>query len=170
MTANRIEGTVKVPVAIPTLDGHGIAETVMVEVPCLIDPETGDEFLTGKALAEIDRVKARHMGLLQPEEIRELRMGLGLTQKAMSELLQIGAKSYTRWESGRERPLRSMNILLRALRDGKLGVGYLRAIQGPDFDWQPAANREMGWNRPDPYTVDVSAGKEACHATERAAA
>ena len=170
MTAKRIAGTVKVPVVIPTLDGHGIAETVMVEVPGRIDPETGEEFLTGEALAEIDRVKARHMGLLQPEEIRALRAGLGLTQKAMSELLQIGAKSYTRWESGRERPLRSTNILLRALRDGKLGMNYLQAIQSAEYDWQPAVNREMGWKRPAPYTVNVSTGKEACHATERAAA
>ncbi len=170
MTAKRITGMVKVPVVIPTLDGHGIAETVTVEVPGRIDPETGETFLTGEALAEIDRVKARRMGLLQPEEIRALRAGLGLTQKAMSELLQIGAKSYTRWESGRERPLRSTNILLRALRDGRLGMNYLQAIQLADHDWQPAVNREMGWKRPDPYTVNVRSSKEACHATELAAA
>jgi hypothetical protein len=52
-----------VPVTIPTLDGNGVAETVMVRVPCTVDPVTGEETLGGDALAEMDRVKARHMGL-----------------------------------------------------------------------------------------------------------
>jgi DNA-binding transcriptional regulator YiaG len=170
MKAKRIEGMAKVPVAIPTLDGSGIAETVTIEVPCLVDAKTGEEFLSGEALAEIDRVKARHMGLLQPEEIRSLRYCLGLTQKGMSELLQIGAKSYTRWESGRERPSRSLNILLRALRDGKLDVGYLRAIQSADFNWRPAMEAASVVQMPTPYNVNVDMEEEACDATERPAA
>lgn len=170
MKHNRTDGFTKIPVAIPTLDGTGIAETVEIEVPCKIDPVSGDEFLTGEALAEIDRVKARHMGLLQPEEIRSLRECLGLTQKEMSDLLQIGAKSYTRWEGGRERPFRSLNILLRALADGRLDVNYLRSIQTAQFNWWPMVHRLMGSKNTNPYTVDVSGTKETCRETERSAA
>lgn len=170
MKDKRISGMRKVPVTIPTVDGTGIAETVVIEVPCKIDPATGEEFLTGEALAEIDRVKARHMGLLQPEEIRKLRECLGLTQKEMSDLLQIGAKSYTRWESGRERPFRSLNILLRGLWDGKLDVNYLRSIQKARFNWWPMVFRLMGSSNASPYTVDVSGEKETCRETERPAA
>lgn len=170
MKDKRTDGMVKFPVAIPTVDGKGIAETVVIEVPCKIDPTTGEEFLTGEALAEIDRVKARHMGLLQPEEIRKLRECLGLTQKDMSDLLQIGAKSYTRWESGRERPFRSLNILLRALYDGKLDVNYLRSIQAAEFNWKPMVDKLMGAKNAPPYTFDVIQNKEACREIERAAA
>jgi SAM-dependent methyltransferase len=54
---------IDVPVTIPTIDGNGVAETVMVRVPCTVDQVTGEETLGGYALAEMDRVKARHMGL-----------------------------------------------------------------------------------------------------------
>ena len=94
-----------VPVAIPTPDGKAVARTVKVTVPCRIDSKTGEVTLGGEALRMIDEVKAHHMGLLPPDEIRRLREVLGLTQAQMSGLLQIGAKSYTRWETGRERPL-----------------------------------------------------------------
>jgi DNA-binding transcriptional regulator YiaG len=160
----------EVPVTIPTLDGKAVAETITITVPCRIDAKSGEVTLGGEALQMIDRVRARHMGLMQPEEIRGLRQCLGLTQKDMSELLQIGAKSYTRWESGRERPFRSMNILLRALWDGKLDVSYLRSIQSAEFNWWPMVDRLMGSRNANPYTVDVSREKETCREIERAAA
>ncbi len=116
-------------VVIPTLDGTGVAETIQVEVDAWRDPETGETYLDGRAVAELDRVKARHLGLLDPQEIRDLRRSLGLTQRELSALLQIGGKSWTRWETGRERPSRSLNVLLRALRDGRIDPGYLRTLQ-----------------------------------------
>ena len=51
--------------------------------------------------------------------------------KGMAELLQLGEKSWTRWETGVERPSRSMNVLLCAVYDGKIDVGYLRALADP---------------------------------------
>lgn len=162
--------TTTVPVTIPTPDGKGVAETIMVTVPCRIEAKTGEAILGGEALRMIDRTKARYMGLLQPEEIRSLRECLRLTQKEMSDLLQIGAKSYTRWESGRERPFRSLNILLRALADGKLDVNYLRSIQTAKFNWWPMVHRLIGSHNVNPYTVDVSGIKETYRETERSAA
>ena len=166
----RYPDTTTVPVTIPTADGKSVAETIMVTVPCRIEAKTGEVILGGEALRMIDRVKARHMGLMQPEEIRRLRLCLGLTQKDMSELLQIGAKSYTRWESGRERPFRSLNILLRALCDGKLDVYYLRSIQTTEFNWRPMIDKLMGARTLQPYTFEVLESKEACREIKRAAA
>ena len=166
----RYPDTTTVPITIPTPDGKSVAETIMLTVPCRIEAKTGEVILGGEALRMIDRVKARHMGLMQPEEIHRLRVCLGLTQKEMSELLQIGAKSYTRWESGRERPFRSLNILLRALYDGKLDVNYLRSIRTAEFNWKPMVDKLMRAKNATPYTFDVIETKEACREIERAAA
>lgn len=95
----------KVAVHVPTVDGKGIAETIQVEVEGHRNPVDGEIYLTGEALETLDEVKSRHMGLLLPEEIKELREQLGITQKRMGELLQIGEKSYSRWETGRELPI-----------------------------------------------------------------
>jgi DNA-binding transcriptional regulator YiaG len=126
----------KIPfdIHIPNLDGNGIAETVRVEVDAYFNPETGEDVLTPESLELIERTQARHMGLLSAEEIKALRERLGLTQNEMSNLLQIGAKTYTRWESGRARPSRSLNVLLCALRDGQLDMNYLCALRDPSHN------------------------------------
>lgn len=119
-------------VHIPNLDGDAIVETVRIQVPVRIDPESGEEILTPEAYQLIEKTKARRMGLMLPNEIRDLRERLQLTQEEMSELLQTGAKTYTRWESGRARVSRSMNVLLCALRDGRIDVNYLRWLRDPN--------------------------------------
>lgn len=119
--------TAKVP--IPTADGGGIAEIIKVEVDAWRDPETNEVYLDNDTTDQLDRVKARHLGILAPEELKALRQALELSQKELSALLQIGEKSWTRWETGRERPSRSMNVLLRALKDGRIDAGYLRSLR-----------------------------------------
>ncbi len=114
-------------VIIPTLDGMAIAERVPITVTALKSRKTGEIYFDGHALAELDKVKARHMGLLTPEQIKELREHLDLTQKEISELLQIGEKTWTRWETGRERPSRSLNLFLQSILDVKIDVAYLRS-------------------------------------------
>ena len=39
-------------------------------------------------------------GLLQPEEIRRLRHDLGLTQRALEDILGVGEKTAARWKRG----------------------------------------------------------------------
>src|SRR5439155_17388564 len=53
-----------------------------------------------------------------------------------AQLLQIGEKSYTRWESGRVRPSRVINVLLRLLYDGRIDVEDLRSLNRHKFDWR----------------------------------
>jgi DNA-binding transcriptional regulator YiaG len=145
----------KVPVHVPTLDGVGIAETIQVEVEAYQNPEDGEIYVTGDGLKKLDEVKSRHMGLLLPEEIKELREQLGITQKRMGELLQIGEKSYCRWETGRERPSRSMNLLLVALFDGRIDVAYLESRLKPSFDWRKQIERTV---KPEERIIRIAFG------------
>jgi len=116
------------PVAIPTLDGKTVSHTVDLEVDAWRNVD-GEIFLDGDAEEKIEATKTRHMGLLTPSQIKQLRESVGLTQKELSDLLQLGEKSWTRWESGRERPSRSINVLLCALRDGKIDPRYLEQLR-----------------------------------------
>lgn len=117
------------PVAIPTLDGKSVDRTVEIEIDAWRDTD-GEIFLDGDAEEKIAAVKARHMGLLTPDEIKEIRVSkLDATQKEISTWLQIGEKTWTRWESGRERPSRSMNVLLCAVRDRRIDANYLEELR-----------------------------------------
>jgi DNA-binding transcriptional regulator YiaG len=118
-------------VIIPTSDGKGIAEKIKVKVPAYRDPKTDEIYLDGEALRMLDDVKTRHLGLLTTEQIKLLRQRLDCTQQQMSELLQIGEKTWTRWESGRERPSKSLNLLLRALFEGRVDAPWLEAQREP---------------------------------------
>jgi DNA-binding transcriptional regulator YiaG len=115
-------------VRIPTPDGKQFAETVRVKVPAWRDSQDGEVYLDSDATPILEKVVARHMGLLTTNQIKALRQRLGLTQKEICTLLQIGMKTWTRWETGRERPFRSTNVLLCALNDGKIDVPYLRTL------------------------------------------
>lgn len=144
-----VEGWIRVtshePVPMPDATGEGIAETLWVDVPAWKDPKTGQIFLDGAASDKLDAVKARYLGILAPRQLRDLRDAIGVSQKGMAELLQLGEKSWTRWETGSERPSRSMNVLLCAVYDGKVDVNYLRSLSNPSLRsqfrrWAPAVN------------------------------
>ena len=86
----------------------------------------------------------------------------------------MGAKTYTRWESGGDHPSRSLNILLRALRDGRIDVPYLRSIK-PNLDGS-VANWSHVWGQtlPSRATESVRVGsttaKEEIYETQSIAA
>jgi putative zinc finger/helix-turn-helix YgiT family protein len=116
-------------VEIPNADRTRIVEKVTIQVPVYYDPVTGEEMLTSEALDLIENTQARYMGIMLPDEIRSLRKQFGLTQREFGELLQVGEKTATRWETGRGRPSRSLNVLLCALRDRRLPIYYLKTLQ-----------------------------------------
>lgn len=124
-------------VIVPAYGQKGYKIATEIKVPAWQDPETNEIFLDGEATAKIEEAKARYMGLLCPEQIKELRNHLGLTQKQISELLQIGPKSWTRWESGKERPSRSINLMLCALYQGELTIDYLEKQADPERRGMP---------------------------------
>jgi DNA-binding transcriptional regulator YiaG len=112
-------------VLVPNVDGTGVAERVKVTVPLKWDEELQEWLLTPEAHETIENTKARHMDLLLPAQFKELRERYGYSQQQMGELFQVGEKSWTRWESGKHRPSRSINLLIRALYEGRLPLNYL---------------------------------------------
>lgn len=112
-------------VLVPNLDGTGVAEQVKVSVPLRWDEELGEWLLMAEAHQIIENTKARRMGLLLPGQFKELRDRYDYSQQEMGELFQVGEKSWTRWESGKHRPSRSINLLIRALYEGQISINYL---------------------------------------------
>lgn len=144
------------PVYIPDATGTGIAETLWIDVPAWRDPKTNQVFLDGESREILDSIKARYLGILAPHQLRDLRSTIGVSQKSMAELLQLGEKSWTRWETGKERPSRSMNVLLSALYDGRLDVNYLRTLADPTMRsqfnrWKPTICFDAGYNAENYY-------------------
>jgi putative zinc finger/helix-turn-helix YgiT family protein len=79
-------------------------ETIKIKVPFVKCPECGDVAMSMNA--EIDpfqeayrEYRKRHK-LLQPEEIKEWRKSIKLTQTELSRLLGIGVASLSRYENG----------------------------------------------------------------------
>ncbi len=122
-------------VAIPTPDGRRVAEHITVDVPMRWDSGLEEWLLDGDALEALEAAKARHMGLLLPTELRALRERLGMTQREIGELLRIGAKSWTRWESGLQRPSQVINLLLKLLDSGLVSARQLQQISLEPADW-----------------------------------
>ena len=140
----RIESEEKI--ILPNAEGTG-TRTLTLKVPAWRDPKDGEIYLDADSFALIDKAKARHLGVLAPQELAKLRERLGLTQQEIAGLLQIGEKTWSRWETGREIPSRSLNLLLLALYEGKIDVAYLRAKQATET--QPAPEpvlRARGWH------------------------
>ena len=107
------------------------AETIQIEVY----ENFGQEFLTPESSELIERTRARHMGYLHGKDIRDLRKRLNLTQDQLSDLLDCGKKSLSRWESGRGLPSGIVNKLLRLLDENYLSPASLTAVAGPRPSW-----------------------------------
>lgn len=134
--AKIIQKVLEVP--IPNPETFEVRYRVPITVPIRVE-EDGTEVMTEEAEALLNKVQFRHMGLLLPEEIKELRTKrLNKTQSEMAELLGCGEKSYTRWENGHSRPTQMVNTLLRLLWEGRSTVQDLEAVRGrrlePELD------------------------------------
>lgn len=110
------------------------AETIQIEVY----ENFGQEFLTPESSELIERTRARHMGFLHGKDIRDLRKRLNLTQHQLSDLLDCGKKSLSRWESGRGLPSGIVNKFLRLLDENYLAPASLAAVKGPRPNWTAA--------------------------------
>lgn len=77
-----------------------------------------------------DEVRRRE-GLLFPEEIKELRTALGLSQAEFERLLRVGPKTVVRWERGTIFQNRATDTLLRTIRDVPAARAYLLGELAP---------------------------------------
>jgi len=76
------------------------------------------------------------------EDIKSMRERFGLSQKELTDLLQCGEKSLSRWENGRGQPTGIVNKMLRLLDQGILTLSDLEQVSGPRTepvaDWKSA--------------------------------
>ncbi len=68
-------------------------------------------------------------GLLDPAVIRARREALGLTQKALANLLKIAESTLSRWETGAQIQQRVMDRLLRAFFDLEPLRDYFQSLE-----------------------------------------
>lgn len=87
-----------------TEDFNVRGEVIPVDVEYYRCSECGEEMVQLRTdddpLDEAYREYRRRKGMVQPEQIREFRQNLGLTQKELSDLLGIGVASLSRYENG----------------------------------------------------------------------
>ena len=87
----------------------------------------------GKALAARERafldLKAEVDGVLSPDEVAAIRSKLGLSQRAASELLGGGPRSFQKYEAGTQAVSVPMSNLLRLLAADPSRLEELRKAQ-----------------------------------------
>jgi len=90
--------------------------TYTVTLPALRTPRCracGEVVLDTEANRQISQAFRRQANLLTPEEIRQSRKALSLTQEQLAALLGVAEASLSRWETGAQIQQRSLDKLLR---------------------------------------------------------
>ena len=77
----------------------------------------------------LNRLKAREEGLPAPEEIRQIRTRLGLTQEAAGELIGGGPRAFQKYEAGDLLPSRAIASALALLDHDPSGIAVLQSRQ-----------------------------------------
>lgn len=82
----------------------------------------------------LNRLKARHEGLLAPEDIRRIRRKLGLSQAAAGAVIGGGPRAFQKYEAGDLLPSRAIGsaLLLLDHDPAALRVLVARRGKGPD--------------------------------------
>jgi putative zinc finger/helix-turn-helix YgiT family protein len=115
-------------------DRHGQTHKLIVpDLSWLECSKCGEVILDTKSVSAMDIARRRALGLLVPEDIRGLRLRLGKTQTAMSELLGIGEKTYCRWESGAYVQSEASDRYLRLLLASSENIMLLQKISETKF-------------------------------------
>ena len=76
-----------------------------------------DEEREGNVNKKLDALYREAEGLLQPQEIVEIRKKFGYSQEEFAEIVGGGPKAFAKYEKGTVTQSRSMDNLLRILRD-----------------------------------------------------
>ena len=107
-----------------------------VEIPALSVPRCGNckaISIDDEADQQISAAFRREARLLTPEEIRQGREKLELTQKQFASLLRVGEATVSRWETGAQIQQRAMDRFIRVCLASPAAVELLRN------DFQPSA-------------------------------
>jgi putative zinc finger/helix-turn-helix YgiT family protein len=92
----------------------------------------GEHILSTELHEALERERYRRLGLLLPQQIREIRKRAGLSQKEAAKILGVGEKTYTRWESGRSLQNKSSDNLIRLIDSSAELFVQLEAERNPE--------------------------------------
>ena len=67
-----------------------------------------EQILSSELEQSLENERYKRLGLLTPKEILQIRKRVGLSQIEMAQILDIGEKTYARWESGHSLHNKSM--------------------------------------------------------------
>ena len=109
----------------------------------------GERILSAELSQAIEGLRYERLGMLTPEEIKAVRERTGLSQEEMSSLVGVGAKTYTRWESGRSIQNKSSDNLIRLVDMNRGLFHQLEAQRGVDRRQRVAAYVRGLGARPD---------------------
>lgn len=119
------------------VDGMPIG-AVSVEVPLERDDITGEWCYGPDAIRIIDEVKRRYANIVSPSQVRCIRDRFGMTQEGMCKMLGLGARTWTRWETGAIIPNQAMNRMLLELLNGDYTIAGMVKRESADRTWGDA--------------------------------
>ncbi|MFA4904784.1 MAG: type II toxin-antitoxin system MqsA family antitoxin [Desulfobaccales bacterium] len=105
-------------------------ESITFDMPGWYCDECDESIHTGKDMRVSDRMlnrlKARSEGLLEPEEIRQIRKKLRLSQEAAGLLIGGGPRAFQKYESGDLLPSRAVSSALVLLDHDPKAIAVLK--------------------------------------------
>jgi putative zinc finger/helix-turn-helix YgiT family protein len=117
------------------LDRQGQAHELKVpDIDWTECDQCGEVFLDEAASQVVEAARRKALGLLTPQEIRNLRLSLGKTQKQMSAMLGVGEKTYCRWESGAYVQSTASDRYLRLLVEVPENIRVLERLEAGETD------------------------------------
>ena len=112
-----------------TLDYKGASTTF--DMPGWYCDASDESIHTGEDMKVSDRalnrLKAATEGLPAPEEIKRIRVKLGLTQEAAGEIIGGGPRAFQKYEAGDLLPSRAIGSALALLDHDPTGLSVLHA-------------------------------------------
>jgi HTH-type transcriptional regulator/antitoxin MqsA len=94
-------------------------ESITFDMPGWYCNQSGERIFIGEDMKLSDRMlnklKARHEGLLEPDEIKRIRKKLDLTQTVAGEIIGGGPRAFQKYETGELLPSRAISSALRLL-------------------------------------------------------
>jgi putative zinc finger/helix-turn-helix YgiT family protein len=93
----------------------------------------GETVLDTEANKQISQAFRRQIGLLAPEEIRQNRKKLGLTQGELAERLSVAEATLSRWENGWQIQQRSLDKFMRSFFGLRQVREFLDPPSAPQF-------------------------------------
>ncbi len=118
------------------------AVTLRVELPVRRCMDCEFEFIDDEGERLRHEAVCRHLGVLTPAEVREIRESYGMTRAAFSEATGLGEATLGRWESGALIQNRANDLYLRLTRSPQ-GMALLKdlSVRKPETAPQSGGSR-----------------------------